>query len=286
MPVIARAMAIASLIMAGLILPFPALAQSNIEGEWMWLPHEERLDPAIGEFDGLPINDAARYRAVHWNASLWTVPEHQCIPHPADYGPTFSPVRIWREVNPLTQETVAYHTMMAWNNPVRTIWMDGRAHPPENALHTWEGFSTGRWDGDMLVVRTTHMKPGYLRRNGTPRSERAVLTEYFIRSDDVLTWVSIVEDPVYLTEPYIKSRNFRLDPGYQSSLYTCSIDVEIDRPAGEIPHYIDGNPQLFEEADARGIPHAASMGGAETMYPEYQAVIRADAAQARTAGGD
>src|SRR6266545_1140800 len=43
--------------------------------------------PEVGEYQGLPINDADRLRADSWSASLWTVPEHQCIPHPADYGP-------------------------------------------------------------------------------------------------------------------------------------------------------------------------------------------------------
>ena len=265
-------------VLAALLAPSAAQAQANLDGEWLWLSHEERPDPSIGEYDGLPINDAARYHASRWSASLWTVPEHQCIPHPADYGPTFSPVRIWRDVNPLTQETVAWHTLIDRNNPVRTIWMDGRDHPPDDALHTWEGFSTGRWDGDVLVVTTTHLKPAYLRRNGVPRSDRAVLTEYFIRMGDVLTWVSVTDDPVYLTEPFVKSRNFRLDPGYQIELYPCSIDVEVERPAGEIPHYVDGNPELFEEADERGIPRAASMGGAATMYPQYRATLRRDLA--------
>ena len=260
------------------LLPAPALAQANLDGEWQWIRHEEAPDPAIGEYDGLPINEAARYHAQHWSASLWTVPEHQCIPHPADYGPTFSSARIWRDVNPLTQETVALHTIIDWNNPTRTIWMDGRAHPPENALHTWEGFSTGEWLGDVLVVTTTHLKPAYLRRHGIPRSDRATVTEYFIRMGDLLTWTSITEDPVYLTEPFVKTRNFRLDPGYQIELYTCSTDVEVPRPAGEIPQYVDGNPEQFEEGDERGIPRAATLGGAATMYPEYRAVMRADLA--------
>lgn len=88
------------------------------------------------------------------------MPEHQYIPHPADYGPTFSPVRIWRDVNPLTQETLA--------------------------LHTWEGFSTGRWQGDVLVVTTTHLKPGHLRRNGIPRSDLAHWAPGPCHSDDPL----------------------------------------------------------------------------------------------------
>jgi hypothetical protein len=258
----------------GALLAGPAYAQVNLEGEWAARVHEDAPErgagPDIGEYDGLPINAAARYHAQRWSPSLWTVPEHQCIPHPADYGPNFSNVRIWKDVNPVTQETVAFHTNISWNNPVRTIWMDGRDHPPKDALHTWEGYSTGRWEGDVLVVDTTHLKPAYVRRNGLPRSEKATLREYFYRTGDYLTWVSIVTDPVYLTEPYIKSRNFYLDPGYQNALYPCSIDIEVPRPEGEIPHYLDQNPDLYEYAMKHNLPVAAVQGGAETTYPEFQ----------------
>jgi hypothetical protein len=255
-----------------------ARAQSDITGEWGARLHEDAPErgggPDIGEYQGLPINEAARFHADTWSSSLWTVPEHQCIPHPADYGPNFTGVRIWKDVDPVTQNVIAYHTNIAWMNPVRTIWMDGRAHPPENALHTWEGFSTGKWEGDVLTVTTTHLKPAYVRRNGLPRSEKATLVEHFIRVGDVLTWVSIVNDPVYLTEPYIKSRNFYLDPGFQVTLYPCSIDIEVPRPEGEIPHYPPrGNPDLWEYAQKHNLPRAAIEGGAQTMYPEFQKQI-------------
>ena len=259
-----------------------ARAQSDITGEWGARLHEDAPErgagPDIGEYQGLPINDAARFHADTWSASLWTVPEHQCIPHPADYGPNFSGVRIWKEVDPVTQEVIAYHTNIAWMNPVRTIWMDGRPHPGPNELHTWEGFSTGKWEGDMLTVETTHLKTGYVRRNGLPRSEKATLREHFIRTGDVLTWISIVTDPVYLTEPYIKSRNFYLDPGYQVTVYPCSVDVEVQRPEGEIPHYLPGtNPYLDEFATKHHLPREATRGGAATMYPEYAEQVRGGA---------
>lgn len=265
----------ATAIAAALLWAAPAAAQVDLVGEWNARNHEDAPErgggPEVGEYQGLPINDAARFRADAWSASLWTVPEHQCIPHPADYGPNFSAVRIWKDIDPRTQEVIAYHTNIAWMNPVRTIWMDGRPHPSPNALHTWEGFSTGRWEGDMLVVETTHLKAGYLRRNGLPRSDKATLREYFYRTGDVLTWVSIVYDPVYLTEPYIKSRNFVLDPGLHVTLYPCSIDVEVPRPEGEIPHYLPGtNPFLSDFAERLGLPMEGVRGGAETMYPEFR----------------
>src|SRR5205085_871923 len=117
------------------------------------------------------------------------------------------------DTDPFTREIVAYHTEMSWMNPVRTIWMDHRPRPPAAALHTWQGFSLGKWEGDMLTVETTHLKEAYVRRNGLARSEKATVREHFIRVGDYLTWITIVTDPVYLSEPYIKSRNFAFNPG-------------------------------------------------------------------------
>lgn len=260
-------------------LPASAGAQVEFSGSWQARLHEDNLErgvgPDVGEYQGLPINDAARLRADSWSASLWTVPEHQCIPHPADYGPNFSGMRMWKTVDPVSSDVVSWHTEIAWMNPVRTIWMDGRPHPPEGAMHTWQGFSTGRWDGDVLTVTTTHLKPAYVRRNGLPRSEKAWALEHFIRNGDVLTWITIVSDPLYLTEPYIKSRNFTFDPGYQITPYPCSVDIEVPRAEGEVPHYLPGqNPYLEEFAVKQGLPAEATRGGSDTMYPEYQDRLR------------
>jgi hypothetical protein len=85
---------------------------------------------------------------------------------------------------------------MQSNEVLRTIWMDGRAHPPEHALHTWNGFSTGEWIGDTLNITTTHIKEGFLRRNGVPNSDKAVVTEYVTLVEDFLVDVVVVRDPV------------------------------------------------------------------------------------------
>jgi hypothetical protein len=263
-------------ILLGSFASTAALAQSDLMGDWGARQHEDAPErgggPDIGEYQGIPINAAARAHGQAWSPSLWSVPEHQCIPHPADYGPNFTGARIWKDVDPVTQDVIAYHTNIAWMNPVRTIWMDGRAHPPKDALHTWEGFSTGKWEGDMLTVTTTHLKPAYVRRNGLPRSEDAVLVEHFIRVGDVLTWISIINDPVYLSEPYIKSRNFFLDPGFGVTLYPCSTDVEVPKAEGEIPHYLPGqNADLYEFAQKHNLSVASVGGGPETTYPEFEA---------------
>jgi hypothetical protein len=264
-------------------LASPLFAQRDLSGEWAPRFHEDQPEripgPDIGDYLGLPINDAARLRGDSWDASLLTLPEHQCKPHPADYGPRGpANLRIWKEIDPETQATLAYHTHISWQAPERTIWMDGRAHPPEYAAHTWQGFSTGKWEGDMLTVTTTHLKIGWIRRNGIPRSDRATLTEHWIRHDNNLTLVSIITDPVYLTEPFIRTTDWQSDPDQQIAPYPCESVVEVERPLGVVPHHLPGtNPFLKEFTEKYKIPAEAARGGAETMYPEYRLKIAASA---------
>jgi len=250
----------------------PAAAQVDFSGEWaprFWEDQPERVPgPELGDYAGIPISDAARRRADTWDAAIQTQPEWQCRPHSADYiwrGP--SNLRIWKEVDPVSREITAFHA--EWLRSVdRTIYLDGRPHPPADALHTWAGFSTARWVGDILEVTVTHLKEGYLRRNGLPRSDKATLKEYWIRNGDYLTVVSIVHDPVYLTEPFIRTTDYELNLRQQIPPYPCSVVQETDRAKGVVPHFLPGaNPFLREYAEKHGIPFEAARGGADTMYP-------------------
>jgi hypothetical protein len=255
--------------------PGPPTIGVDLSGEWAPRFHEDQPEripgPDIGDYLGLPINAAARQHADAWDASILTLPEHQCKPHPADYSPRGpANLRIWREIDHDSQQLVAIRTHISWQQPERTIWMDGRPHPPEYAAHTWQGFSTGKWDGDMLTVTTTHLKMGWIRRNGVPRSDKAVLTEHFVRHGDYLTLISVINDPVYLTEPFVRTTNWALDPHQQIAPYPCQAVVEIERPQGIVPHHLLGtNTFLSEFAAKENLPFEPTRGGAETMYPEY-----------------
>lgn len=250
-----------------------AFAQVDLAGEWAPRFHEDQPEripgPEIGDYLGLPITDAARLRADSWDASILTLPEHQCKPHPADYGPRGpANLRLWKEVDRDTQQTVAWHTHISWQAPERTIWMDGRAHPGPNAPHTWQGFSTGEWQGDVLVVTTTHLKTGWVRRNGVPRSDRATLTEHWIRHGDALTLVSIVHDPVYLTEAFVRSTDFEFDLHQRIDPYPCEAVEEVPRAQGYVPHHLpETNPFLKEFPTAHKLTDGSERGGAITMYP-------------------
>ena len=273
------------LLLLAAVTAIPAFAQRDITGEWDNNFDEDFLEripgPDIGDYLGLPINDAARLHADSWDASLLTLPEHQCKPHPSDYGIRGpAQLRVWKEVDTPTQQLIAYHTHVFWQAPERTIWMDGRDHPPDYAPHTWQGFSTGKWEGDMLTVTTTHLKTGWIRRNGVPRSENAVVTEHWIRHGKYLTVTTIVNDPAYLSEPFIRTTDFTNNPDQQIPAYPCESVEEVERPLGAVPHHLPGtNPFLNEFAQRFHVPEQAARGGAETMYPEYRKKMKESAAK-------
>jgi hypothetical protein len=268
-----------------------AAAQFDITGSYGALFHEDQPEripgPSLGDYLGLPINDNARAFADAWDPSRLTVPEHQCRAHSSPYilrGPLN--MRIWEERHPETQQVVAMHVDISNFQQRRTVWMDGRPHPPTTARHTWMGFSTGHWEGDTLVVTTSHIKQMWHRRNGLPQSDQTRLTERFTLHGPVLTYVTVTDDPAYLTEPLVKTTNMLRNPRPlqpQQLLYPCTAVVELaDQPRGAVPHYLPGqNPFLKEYAAQTHIPEAATRGGAATMYPEYQATLRGGTAAQR-----
>lgn len=259
----------------------PAQAQVDFTGEWAPIYHEngpERLPgPELGDYTEMPINDAARMQADSWDADrISVVEQYQCRPHGADYALRgLGNIRITREIDRATQRVIAFHMhFLAWDSE-RTIWLDGRPHPPEYAPHSWQGFSTGVYEGNLLTVTTTHLKTNYLRRNGLPRSDRATSTEHWMRHGDYLTVVTVIEDPVFLTEPLVRSDNWYLDPGQHIGIFGCEYAPELPKPTGEVPHHLPGtNPYLHEFADWYGLPFEATRGGAETLYPEYREKIQ------------
>ena len=264
-----------------------AFAQVDLAGEWGARLHEDTAyrgpGPEVGEYLGLPINDEARMKADSWDASVYTMPERQCIPFAADHGLTIGSMRIWKEVDTTSQDVVAWHEHHEWQAQERTIWMDDRPHPPEWAPHTWQGFSTGKWEGQMLTVTTTHLKMGQIERNGVPRSDLATLVEHYTRHGDYLTIVQIVTDPVYLTEPFVRSRNFVWTPGQQLNAYPCRPAVEVNRPKHDVAHHLPGtNPSLDASTKRFGVPAQAARGGADTMYPEYVLTLKNAVQPART----
>jgi glyoxylase-like metal-dependent hydrolase (beta-lactamase superfamily II) len=273
-----------SLVVAVTVLGSPAAAQIDVSGEWASTFHEDlphRGGMRLADYTGLPLNEAGWRKAQSWDEGARSLPERQCIPHVVTYamrGP--ATIRFSKIVDVDSGQQIAYSLVGSYGRP-RMIWMDGRGHPSDLAPHTWAGFSTGRWERNTLVVTTTHIKTGWLQRNGAPTSDLATMTEFFTRYDDHLLLVSFVNDPVFLSEPLIRTTNYEFSPTANANAWgncgPAQIGDELPgRAPGEVPHYLPHDRAHVDEFLAyAGVPAEGARGGASTLYPEYAAVLAA-----------
>jgi hypothetical protein len=266
------------LLLVAMAVP-PVFAEVDLAGDWGVVPGEREGNPELGNYLGLPINDAARVFADTWESSRLSELERQCMPHalPSISRAPF-PMRVSMERDPETHQVVAVRFFFKFMEQTQTVWMDGRPHPSELALHTWMGFSTGTWEGDTLVVTTTHIKKGYLRRDGVPVSDQATMIEHWMRHGSYLSHTTFIIDPVYLTEPLMRGDTYLQDPEMQGDwLYPCeeSADEVAEYKRGNVPNFpIGQNPFLKEFSTRHKVPYDATRGGAETMYPDYQVKLK------------
>jgi hypothetical protein len=255
-----------------------AFAQAELVGSWAARNTEDiSRDSYPVDYMGLPLNEEGRTRALSYNESQLAMIERQCEGWPAFYfvqGP-FG-LKIWSDAEPIKGATISF-TIGAWEDraPI-TIWMDGRPHPSAYAAHTRGGFTTGQWEGDTLVTYTTHMKAGFLRKNGPPSSDQATMTSRFFRHGDILTVLVVIEDPIYLAEPAIMTKSFQLSTTPLSPTGPPCISGFEGRPPGEtVPHFVpEQNPFVDELTKRFHIPREAVLGNPETLYPEYRNTIK------------
>lgn len=266
-----------------LLTAAPASAQVDLTGTWVSRMHEDWFERGPGrdlaDYSGLPLNDEGRALALKYEPTVLAMRERQCLlysPYAWSYQPTG--FQMW-------SETDGEGNLIAWKaggnvlRDVLTVWIDGRPHPSTNEFYPFSGFTTGHWEGDTLVTTTTHLKAHTLRRgNGTPASDRTTIRAYFTRHDDLLTVMTIEEDPVYLTEPHVVSRTWQLDThGSIPRWGICNAVTEIPRleDTGIVPHHLPGaNPDATFLEKTYNLPREAAMGYAETLYPEYRRKLR------------
>jgi len=259
----------------------PALAQVDLTGLWRPLARNEDGSGMDGDYAGLPLSAAGRWRAQSWTPENFEVPEWVCRPHAWDFSleAGAAQLRLVPDIDDATQRLTAYHGRLSMREQEATIWMDGRPRPPDYARHSWSGFSTGEWEGSTLVQTVTHLKEAYIRRWGPMRSDRATVRIRWKRLGDYLRATVIIYDPIYLEEPYVRTSLFWVDdPNLVLPPYPCEEATETVVERGTIPHYLPGknllpgqNPDM---TDQYGTPYEPRLGGPETMYPEYIAKMK------------
>jgi hypothetical protein len=181
------------------------------------------VTPAKGDYASVPLNPEGRKAADTWDAAKDEAAGNQC----KAYGAAAImrvPTRLhitWDNDSTLKIETDA-------GTQTRLLHF-GKPQPPSGEAG-WQGFSEADWQvvgggrggrgpapppqGGSLKVVTTHMKSGYLRKNGVPYSANAVVTEYVDRTTEpdgnsYLIVTNVVDDPQYLQQPFITSTHFK-----------------------------------------------------------------------------
>ena len=212
-----------------------AAARADFTGYWVSLVTEDwryrMVTPRKGDYTSIPLNPEGRRVADSWDPAKDAAAGNQC----RSYG-----------AGAIMRVPGRLH--ITWEND-RTLRIDTDAGTQTRMLRfgesrpagppTWQGHSAAQWVtardreglgnlvldpffGDAaprattgyLKVVTTNMRSGYLRKNGVPYSANAILTEYFnlvpgIGNDQWLIVTTIVDDPQYLTQPFITSTHFK-----------------------------------------------------------------------------
>ena len=110
------------------------------------------------------------------------------------------------------------------NAGVRQIFMDGRSLPNSDVQPWWYGYSTGKWDGDTLVVETAGFRDGgWLDINGSPLTDAAKWTERFRRLNYGSLEIEItVDDPKAYTRPWTVNLTQQLLPDEELIEFICA----------------------------------------------------------------
>ena len=179
---------------------------------------EQFLDLGWGMKDGLPYQ--------RWAADLVTQrtarngqddPTSHCFPGGIvrlHTYPAFNKiVQTPRLIVILSEREVTY----------RQIFLDGRPLP-KDPLPTWKGYSTGRWEGDTLVVESSGFRGEdiWLDRKGSPLTDTATITERIRRVNyGRLQTQLTVNDPKAYTHPFTVTLNEYLEPAGELMDFVC-----------------------------------------------------------------
>jgi hypothetical protein len=205
-----------------------AAAPIDLTGYWVSIVTEDwryrMVTPAKGDFASIPTNPAGVAEGQKWDPAKDEAAGDQC----KSYGaPAIMrvPTRVhiaWDNDTTLKTETDAGQQTRLFHfgefQPAAAPSLQG------NSTANWEGSGGRRGgppSGGALKVVTTGLKPGYLRKNGYPYSDRTTVTEFYDRTnepsgDTLLIITTIVNDPVYLNQEFITSTHFKKEPDAKS----------------------------------------------------------------------
>jgi hypothetical protein len=197
---------------------------SVVSEDWRW----RMVTPAKGDFASIPFTPEGKRVGDAWDPAKDEAAGDACKAYGAAAIMRL-PGRLhitWQDDSTLKIET---------DTGMQTRLLHFGGAPPASLAPSRQGYTSAQWEGAIrgmatpraglgatregtqshsLQAETTHLLPGYLRKNGFPVSGNAAVKEYY----DVVTertgqpWfvvTTIVEDPIYLQESFVTSTNFK-----------------------------------------------------------------------------
>jgi hypothetical protein len=170
-----------------------------------------------GVYGGLKVKPKALEAAKKWNPRDDMSISNACRAPSIVYamqGPF--PIEIF-------QGTELIVIKLEYFDMVRVVFMDGRPEPGADFPHSKTGFSRGRWEGNTLVVETTHLEAATITNNGLSHSENVRVIEHFKLNDDGTALLSTqeFEDPEVLENRGARFIAWRKKPGEHVYPYDC-----------------------------------------------------------------
>ena len=186
-----------------------------ITEDWRW----RMVTPAKGDYQSIPINAAAQKIADAWDPAKDDAAGESCKAYGAP-GLMRGPTRLnisWLDDNTLKVES---------DYGMQTRLLRFTSNKPPAGAPSWQGESVAEWQGGTrgsapgtgtLMIKTANLRPGYLRKNGVPYSANTTMTEYWDlitepSGEQRLLMLLIVDDPVYLQQPWTVPVHFKKEP--------------------------------------------------------------------------
>jgi hypothetical protein len=179
--------------------------------------------------EGLPFRPwAAELRKQRMDANSKDNPDAACLPLGYMQSHTHSQPRKMIHLPDLI--VILYEA----NAGVRQIFLDGRPAPPPDAEPWWFGYSRGWWEGDTLVVESTHFKDlGWLDVNGAPLTSEGKIIERFRRPNVGTLEIDVtIDDPKAYTRPWTVRVNQRLLPDTDLIEFICLENQQFNPATG------------------------------------------------------
>jgi len=212
---------------------------SIVDEDWRW----RMITPAKGDYASVPLNAEGTKTAAKWDPVKDEAAGDQCKAYGAGNIMRI-PERL--HITWTNDETLRMDTDEGMQTRLfhfdGSQWQGGAPELQGDSVAAWEketvlrGSFGGSFPGKRgsLAVVTKHMRAGYLRTNGVPYSENAVLTEYYDRFDRngqaYLIVTSVVDDPQYLRDRFITSGQFRHEPGW-IQVEPCAVPSPVAKAA-------------------------------------------------------